>query len=235
MVQAQYVRCAVRTTAEVVLTGIIAEQDGASVTLVDAKGEKTRIPRDRIDSLRELPTSLMPEKLLDALTPAGAPRPVPLPATTGEVTMPDSTRRRFLAAASAGTFAAAAGVLVARRQKKKALVAITLDLEMSAEYPRRGMTEWNYRKGDLDADTKKYAVERREGREGPRRADPLLRRRADARAGGRGLAEGPRRGRPPGRQPHLRPRQPAGREAGGHPVPLQAAPRGSSATSPSPR
>jgi peptidoglycan/xylan/chitin deacetylase (PgdA/CDA1 family) len=29
---------------------------------------------------------------------------------------------------------------------------------MSAEYPRRGMTEWNYRKGDLDADTKRYAV-----------------------------------------------------------------------------
>ena len=29
---------------------------------------------------------------------------------------------------------------------------------MSAEYPTRGMTEWNYRKGDLDADTKKYAT-----------------------------------------------------------------------------
>ena len=30
---------------------------------------------------------------------------------------------------------------------------------MSAEYPRRGMAEWNYRKGELDEDTKKYAVE----------------------------------------------------------------------------
>jgi hypothetical protein len=29
---------------------------------------------------------------------------------------------------------------------------------MSAEYPKRGMTEWNFRKGDLDADTKKYAA-----------------------------------------------------------------------------
>ena len=76
---------AVRTTDGVVRTGIIAEQDGASVTLVDAKGEKTRVPRDRIDSLRELPTSLMPEKLLDAAHPAGAPRPVPLPATAREV------------------------------------------------------------------------------------------------------------------------------------------------------
>src|SRR5436190_6557121 len=71
--------------------------------------------------------------------------------------MPAVTRRRFLSAASVGAFAAAAGVS-ALPQKRKALVAITLDLEMSAEYPKRGMTEWNYRKGDLDADTKKYAV-----------------------------------------------------------------------------
>src|SRR5436190_22230943 len=71
--------------------------------------------------------------------------------------MPAVTRRRFLSAASVGAFAAAAGVS-ALPQKRKALVAITLDLEMSAEYPKRGMTEWNYRKGDLDADTKKYAT-----------------------------------------------------------------------------
>jgi peptidoglycan/xylan/chitin deacetylase (PgdA/CDA1 family) len=71
--------------------------------------------------------------------------------------MPPITRRKFLSAATAGAVAAAAGfsTLAPRR---KALVAITLDLEMSAEYPRRGMTEWNYRKGDLDADTKRYAV-----------------------------------------------------------------------------
>jgi putative heme-binding domain-containing protein len=69
VIRAQYVPVAIRTTDEVVRTGIVAEQDGASVTLVDAKGEKTRIARDRIESLRDLPTSLMPEKLLDALTP----------------------------------------------------------------------------------------------------------------------------------------------------------------------
>jgi peptidoglycan/xylan/chitin deacetylase (PgdA/CDA1 family) len=68
------------------------------------------------------------------------------------------TRRRFLTACASGGVAAAAG-LSAARPKGKALVAITLDLEMSAEYPRRGMTEWNYRKGDLDADTKRYSVE----------------------------------------------------------------------------
>jgi len=68
------------------------------------------------------------------------------------------SRRRFLSAVTAGGVAAAAGWAASRAPKRKALVAITLDLEMSAEYPKRGMTEWNYRKGDLDADTKKYAV-----------------------------------------------------------------------------
>jgi peptidoglycan/xylan/chitin deacetylase (PgdA/CDA1 family) len=66
------------------------------------------------------------------------------------------TRRRFLSATAAGAVASAAGFALA--PKRRALVAITLDLEMSAEYPKRGMTEWNYRKGDLDADTKRYAV-----------------------------------------------------------------------------
>src|SRR5215218_1150547 len=68
------------------------------------------------------------------------------------------TRRRFLSASAAGVFATAAGYSTFAAQKRKALIAITLDLEMSAEYPQRGMTEWNYRKGELDADTKKYAV-----------------------------------------------------------------------------
>ncbi|HYH66290.1 MAG TPA: polysaccharide deacetylase family protein, partial [Urbifossiella sp.] len=68
------------------------------------------------------------------------------------------SRRRFLSAVTAGGIASAAGLSVAQPRPRPALVAITLDLEMSAEYPRRGMTEWNYRKGDLDADTKRYAV-----------------------------------------------------------------------------
>jgi peptidoglycan/xylan/chitin deacetylase (PgdA/CDA1 family) len=41
----------------------------------------------------------------------------------------------------------------------KALVAITLDLEMSMHYPKWGMTEWNYAKGNLDEPTKQYIVE----------------------------------------------------------------------------
>jgi peptidoglycan/xylan/chitin deacetylase (PgdA/CDA1 family) len=41
----------------------------------------------------------------------------------------------------------------------KALVAITLDLEMSRNFPTRDQTHWDYHKGDLDAPTKRYAAE----------------------------------------------------------------------------
>jgi peptidoglycan/xylan/chitin deacetylase (PgdA/CDA1 family) len=40
----------------------------------------------------------------------------------------------------------------------KARIAITLDLEMSAQYPKREITEWNYEKGNLDEATKQYSV-----------------------------------------------------------------------------
>ncbi len=46
-----------------------------------------------------------------------------------------------------------------RPQPKKARIAVTLDLEMSAQYPKRENTEWNYEKGNLDEATKRYAVE----------------------------------------------------------------------------
>lgn len=42
---------------------------------------------------------------------------------------------------------------------EKARIAITLDLEMSAQYPKRDMLEWNFEKGNLDVPTKRYAVE----------------------------------------------------------------------------
>jgi hypothetical protein len=41
----------------------------------------------------------------------------------------------------------------------KALVAITLDLEMSRNFPTWEQTHWDYHKGNLDSDTKKYAAE----------------------------------------------------------------------------
>ena len=41
----------------------------------------------------------------------------------------------------------------------RALIAITLDLEMSRNFPQWEMTHWDYEKGNLDADTKAYSVE----------------------------------------------------------------------------
>src|SRR2546430_10895309 len=70
-----------------------------------------------------------------------------------------TTRRGFVSSAAALLGAAAFSRGTEEPARKKALIAITLDLEMSAEYPRRGITEWNFQKGNLDDATKKYAVE----------------------------------------------------------------------------
>lgn len=65
------------------------------------------------------------------------------------------SRRRFLAASAA----LAMPVRVDEPEPRPALVAITLDLEMSRQYPTAGQTHWDYEKGNLDAATKRYAVE----------------------------------------------------------------------------
>jgi hypothetical protein len=39
------------------------------------------------------------------------------------------------------------------------LIAITLDLEMSRQYPTWDQMRWDYEKGNLDDATKRYAVE----------------------------------------------------------------------------
>ncbi|MBP89579.1 MAG: chitin deacetylase [Planctomycetaceae bacterium] len=69
-------------------------------------------------------------------------------------------RRDFLTGCSglaAGAFLP--NSLRAAELQRKAQIAITLDLEMSRHYPKRGMTEWDYKKGELDEATKRYAVE----------------------------------------------------------------------------
>ena len=70
-----------------------------------------------------------------------------------------TTRRRFLAGTAAG-----AGMLLAAASRReadsdKALIAITLDLEMSRNFPTWETTHWDYEKGNLNAETKRYAVE----------------------------------------------------------------------------
>ena len=74
---------------------------------------------------------------------------------------PRFDRRRFLTnAASLGLLAATQRSLNAKEKPRpKAQIAITLDLEMSAQYPKRDNLEWNFEKGNLDEATKRYAVE----------------------------------------------------------------------------
>jgi peptidoglycan/xylan/chitin deacetylase (PgdA/CDA1 family) len=47
----------------------------------------------------------------------------------------------------------------AARAREKAQIAITLDLEMSRNFPTWETTYWDYEKGNLDAATKAYSVE----------------------------------------------------------------------------
>jgi peptidoglycan/xylan/chitin deacetylase (PgdA/CDA1 family) len=70
-----------------------------------------------------------------------------------------STRRNWLRQAGVLAASLMAPRLLRADPSKKARIAITLDLEMSAEYPKRGMTEWNFEKGNLDEPTKQYAVD----------------------------------------------------------------------------
>src|SRR5436309_4152970 len=68
--------------------------------------------------------------------------------------IPRLSRRHFLAG-GLGLFAGTA----AAADADKALIAITLDLEMSRNFPAWEDTHWDYEKGNLNAATKKYAAE----------------------------------------------------------------------------
>jgi len=67
------------------------------------------------------------------------------------------TRRDFVVAVSAGAIGCAAG-RADPSHAGKALIAITLDLEMSRNFPKWEDTHWDYEKGNLDDAAKKYAV-----------------------------------------------------------------------------
>ncbi len=75
------------------------------------------------------------------------------------------SRRRFLAgSAAAGVGLASAQRLVSAKPKSaappdKALIGITLDLEMMWCFPTWDQEEWNYDKGNLDDAAKRYSVE----------------------------------------------------------------------------
>jgi hypothetical protein len=72
------------------------------------------------------------------------------------------TRRRFLAgcvAAGIGSCGAKAPASEKHADADKALVAVTLDLEMSRNFPNWDDTHWDYEKGNLNDESKKYTVE----------------------------------------------------------------------------
>jgi putative heme-binding domain-containing protein len=69
VIRKEYLAYNVQTTDGRALTGLIAEQTPATITLLDGKNQHTTIARDRIESLRESPISLMPEDLLKGLKP----------------------------------------------------------------------------------------------------------------------------------------------------------------------
>jgi hypothetical protein len=65
-----------------------------------------------------------------------------------------STRRAFLGVAASAMVAAAQPA-----PADQALIAITLDLEMSRNFPTWEQTHWDYEKGNLNAETKRYTAE----------------------------------------------------------------------------
>ncbi len=69
VIRKEYLAYNVQTTDGRFLTGLIVQQTPGGVTLVNAKNERTTLPRDKIDSLQESPVSLMPENLLKELKP----------------------------------------------------------------------------------------------------------------------------------------------------------------------
>ena len=73
-------------------------------------------------------------------------------------------RRDWLKSVAAGGLSAMATLplndaRLRAAESDKCLVAITLDLEMSANFPTRETTHWNFEKGNLNEETKKYSVE----------------------------------------------------------------------------
>jgi putative heme-binding domain-containing protein len=68
-IRKEYMSYEARTNSGRAISGLMVEQDGASVTLMDADYRKTRIPRSDIAGLKESEVSIMPEGLLEKLTP----------------------------------------------------------------------------------------------------------------------------------------------------------------------
>jgi putative membrane-bound dehydrogenase-like protein len=69
VIRKEYVAYTVQTTDGRVLTGLVVEETPGQITLVDAKNEKTVVPRNKIEILKESSKSLMPDNLLTGMRP----------------------------------------------------------------------------------------------------------------------------------------------------------------------
>lgn len=69
VIRREFLRYVIETDNGQIVAGLLADQDPASVTLVDERNQRTRISRDQIASMTESNTSLMPERILENLTP----------------------------------------------------------------------------------------------------------------------------------------------------------------------
>src|SRR5262245_61225872 len=76
-----------------------------------------------------------------------------------------SNRREFIRTVSVAGMAAGLSRVGTFAQsssgprRKQALIAITLDLEMARNFPKWEDTHWDYEKGNLNDEAKRYAVE----------------------------------------------------------------------------
>ena len=67
-IRPQFISHTVITKTGRVLTGLLADSNAGTITLLDAKNKRTVLNRSDLEELKESPVSLMPEKLLDKLT-----------------------------------------------------------------------------------------------------------------------------------------------------------------------
>ncbi len=87
--------------------------------------------------------------------------------TQASVNLRDISRRHFLSTATLATtgftlapnLPHAAEASAATHLRKKALIAITLDLEMARNFPQWEDSHWDYEKGNLTDEVKQYALQ----------------------------------------------------------------------------
>ncbi len=69
VIRREFLPYVVLTDSGRMVTGLLAEQDAASITILDAKNQRIKIPRDEVEELHPSEISLMPEKILEPLSP----------------------------------------------------------------------------------------------------------------------------------------------------------------------